>query len=90
VDGARRLGWPDLRPAEGLYQLALASPHRLRCDPLPPRTARWVHDWFGSVLADQVVGELAAGRAVRQEAVGLEILSSENLEQLVLQSFLSD
>jgi hypothetical protein len=84
VDGARRLRWPEILPAEGLYQLALASPHRLRCDPLPPRTARWVHEWFGSVLADQVVGELTAGRAVRQEAVGLEILSGSNLEQLLL------
>jgi hypothetical protein len=90
VDGAYRLGWPEIRPAEGLYQLAFASPHRLRCDPLPPGTARWAHAWFGSVLADQVVGELTAGRAVRQEAVGLEILSGKNLEQLILQSFLSD
>lgn len=82
VDAGDRLGWPAIRPAEGLYRLALTSPHRVRCDPLPPRMERWVEDWFGGALADEVVGELRAGRAVRQEAVGLEILSEHRLDQL--------
>jgi hypothetical protein len=74
VTTARQLDWPPVEPCRPLYALALDSPHRLADAPAGSASVNWARRWIGGGLGDEIAGCLAAGRTVRQEAVGLEIL----------------
>lgn len=80
---AREVGWPEVHPCRPLYALAMRSPHRLRIAPVAAATVGWARDWIGGTLGEQIAHCLARGAAVRQEAVGLEVLASVPFDQLV-------
>jgi hypothetical protein len=74
VASARDLGWPPVEPCRPLYALALESPHRLADTPASTDSVAWTRGWLGGDLGDAIAASLAAGQAIRQEAVGLEAL----------------
>ncbi|MCK9926690.1 DUF2220 domain-containing protein [Frankia sp. Mgl5] len=83
VTTAQGAGWPAIRPCRPLYELALASPHRLRVQPASADTVSWTTAWIAGELGQQVAMCLTRGEAVRQEAVGLEILGPAPFAELV-------
>jgi hypothetical protein len=83
VRAAHEAGWPVVLPAATLYELALATPHRLSVPPGTASMVAWATNWMGGRLGPKVGDCLLSGRGVRQEAVGLETLSSMSFDVLV-------
>lgn len=73
---ARSAGWPAVVPCRELYEVTLASEHRLTQPPASVELAGWAEQWFGGHLGERVRIALVSGLIVRQEAVGLEQLST--------------
>lgn len=74
VTTAANVGWPAVRPARQLYELALASPQRLTEKPASAEAVAWARSWFGDELGQRIGQCLESGSTIRQEAVGLELL----------------
>lgn len=76
---ASDIGLPALRPARGLYRLALR--HGVAPEAkAPPRVDAalldWVRDWLGEEIGVPATALLGAGRRIVQEYVGSELLAS--------------
>lgn len=80
---AQSAGWPAVVPCRELYELTLASEHRLPQPPASAELAGWVEQWFGGHLGERARTALVSGLIVRQEAVGLEQLSGRHLLTLL-------
>ncbi|MGK4593725.1 Wadjet anti-phage system protein JetD domain-containing protein [Amycolatopsis sp. w19] len=80
---AAELGFEDLRPARGLYRLALGQGERRRTR-TPPRmsetTVEWVRSWLGAELGASCLIIARSGKRVVQENVGAELLATTTLE----------
>lgn len=74
---AGELGLPAIRPAVALYARLLGTSHRRSAEPLDEETADEIVSWLPASLAPEARGLLIEGVAIRQEALGLEVLQAD-------------
>ncbi|MGC7098304.1 Wadjet anti-phage system protein JetD domain-containing protein [Amycolatopsis lurida] len=78
----RDLGFEELRPAKGLYSLAIEYGKRRpsgRTPRMSGATAAWVWDWLDESLGDVCLAVARSGERVVQENVGVEVLAATAL-----------
>lgn len=80
---ADEVGLGELRPAAGLYRIALDRGRRQRTGRSPrmsDETVTWVRSWLGETLGGSCLAIAQSGERIVQENVGAEVLATTLLQ----------